>query len=89
MTDETATLPSDFIVHDGGECPVDAQDAVEVIIRTAEGFGSNVCRAKFHEWRSDRHEGGIGAVVAYRPVVNTRAEPHFHNDARFHIDGID
>lgn len=70
-TDEAARyiLPEDFIPHYGGGRPVDAEQYVEAIIRTAEGYGSTgVQKAKYHDWTFEAHEpeGGLGEVVGYR-----------------------
>lgn len=67
------TLPKNYLRHKGGGCPVDPEQFVDCIVRTAEGFGhSGVMRAKLHEWRASEHPDGIGAVVGYR--LSSKAE---------------
>lgn len=85
---QTVTLAPEFIKHKGGACPVDPDSYVEPIIRTAEGFGSGgVVLARTHFWEADNHEGGLGAIVAYRPARRGE-EPHFHNHERFKAKGL-
>jgi hypothetical protein len=58
-----------FKHHDGGNCPVDPEQYVETIIRTAEGYGSGgVTKALVHFWNYEAHdeEAGLGEVVGYR-----------------------
>lgn len=69
-------FPDGFIRHYGEGCPVDPDQFVEAIIRTAEGYGSTgVVRARLHNWTAKAHEkeGGLGEVVGYRLAV--RGEP--------------
>lgn len=75
-------IPKGFIHHDGGECPVEPDALVECLCRTIDGFGSaGVTRARYHEWDASKHEGGYGAVVAYRLADNYSPAIHPHERA--------
>lgn len=66
-------LPEDYTAYDGKGCPVDPDDYVDLIIRTAEGLGhSGIMRAKLHDWEQDEPDG-LGHVVGYR--LAERGEP--------------
>jgi hypothetical protein len=68
------SVPDGFILHDGGECPVFPDQYVEMLVRTGEGLGSSgIIKAKLQHWEDSEHEGGYGAVVAYR--LAQRKEP--------------
>lgn len=76
-------LPKGFTAHHGDGCPVDGEQYVEPIIRTAEGFGSaGVMKAKLHDWTAEAHEGGLGEVVGYR-LARPGEAPTFEAGARF------
>lgn len=78
-------LPKGFTAHHGDGCPVDAEQFVEPIIRTAEGFGSaGVMRAKYHDWTAAAHApaGGLGEVVGYR-LAERMEPPRFGAQERF------
>jgi hypothetical protein len=84
---KTISLSKEFIKHDGGPCPIDPESYVEPIIRTSEGFGSGgVVLARTHFWEADKHEAGLGAIVAYR-LARRGEEPHFHGHDRFKVKG--
>ena len=60
-------LPKGFKRHRGGDCPVDPEQYVEMLILTSQGLGSSgVMEARFHQWEHGKHEQGLGAVVGYR-----------------------
>lgn len=83
----TVKLPKKFIPHDGGDCPVEPDSYVELLVRTSEGIGgTSVQRAREVEWNSAKHEGGFGAIVAYRPALGEGS--YFHHHDRFKIAGI-
>lgn len=85
---ETVALPPEFTAHDGGACPVDPESYVEPIIRTAQGFGSGgVVKARTHFWEADKHEGGLGAIVAYR-AARAGDAPSYHGRERFKVRGL-
>lgn len=85
----TLSLPKGFKKHDGGPCPVEPDSYVELLIRTGEGIGgTRVQRAKEHEWEDDKHEGGLGAIVAYRPADGPQEISVFRRHDRFKIKGI-
>jgi hypothetical protein len=52
---------TDWIEHNGGECPVDAQTSVQVRFR--DGRVCHVCKASAFRWW---HVGIGGDIVAYR-----------------------
>lgn len=60
------TLPEGYTAHNGKACPVDGDELVDCIIRTAEGLGhSGSMRARYHDW-AQRAPGGLGHIVGYR-----------------------
>lgn len=84
----TIPLPASFVRHDGGGCPVDGESYVELLIRTGEGIGgTSVQRARDHVWEADQHEGGLGAIVAYRPAPRGEAST-FEPTDRFKLKGL-
>lgn len=78
-------IPRGFEAHYGDGMPVAADQYVEPIIRTAEGFGSaGVVKAGYHDWTFETHaeSAGLGEVVAYR--VCHRGDPaRFGPEERF------
>lgn len=73
-TKKQVGLPEGFTAHKGGDIPVDPSTYVIAAIRTSEGLGFNgPTRAGDHEWKHDRHEDGLGAIVGYR--LAARNEP--------------
>lgn len=74
-----------FKRHHGGPRPVGADQYVEAIVRTAEGFGSSgVIRADRQQWEMDANpeEAGLGVVVGYR-LAECGEEPRFGPLERF------
>jgi hypothetical protein len=59
-------LPEGFVRWRGGECPVAPEEHVELMIRTAQGFGSSgVVRASYHDWKPAK---GLGSIAGYRTI---------------------
>lgn len=78
-------FPEGFIQHHGEGTPVNSEQYVEAIIRTAEGHGSTgIQKAKYHDWTFEAHEpeGGLGEVVGYR-IASQSESARFSPAERF------
>jgi hypothetical protein len=63
-------LPQGFRPHNGHKCPVAPHAFIVPVIRTAQGLGYGVPgRADSHYWAANKHRGGLGSVVGFRPAV--------------------
>jgi hypothetical protein len=59
-------IPKGYKPYDGKGCPTNPEQYVDLIIRTAEGFGhSGAVRARLHDWEQNESDG-LGHVVAWR-----------------------
>lgn len=62
-------IPDGYHRHNGKKMPCLPDEYVDVIIRTAEGFGhAGPMKAWLQDWNPANHTKGIGAVVAYKVV---------------------
>lgn len=69
-------LPDGFTRYKNGQgCPADVEPQmyVELMVRTAEGFGcSGLRRGWLVDWDMGHKKGGLGSVAGYR-IVQIRA----------------
>jgi hypothetical protein len=62
-------VPEGYTRHKAKDMPCLPDEYVDVIVRTAQGFGiAGPMKAFLHDWNPDNHPRGIGAVVAYKVV---------------------
>jgi hypothetical protein len=63
-------MPPGFIRYRGKGCPFPPDARVEIVIRTASGFGiDGPIKAKMHDWTLPASE--LGSIAGYRLVVAT------------------